>query len=209
MTVAGSTFSQTGPDPCHVYVKPADTWRMRLAGAVQPANCSSSTRSIWAPVRVIVTRLLPNGWTVNDSPYVTFPSPSPAALDGVREVGPDPAGVHERDDGVAEPRVVRRVELCVGDDVAEGGLAGRVVGPADGGRDRADDAVGERRRDRVVRAMRAVWSAALSTSRVTITLLADARTMSPVVRLTIRSMSVTRRPNELPLVTSLSSMTQL
>ena len=47
-----------------MYAKPFETWRI----PIPPVNCCSSSASICAPVSVIVTRLLPNGWTVNASP---------------------------------------------------------------------------------------------------------------------------------------------
>ena len=40
----------------------ADVW------PPQPVNCCSSTRWSWSPVIVLVTRLFPNGCTVNASP---------------------------------------------------------------------------------------------------------------------------------------------
>src|SRR5918995_1291091 len=71
-----------------VYESPAEGRRILknpavgvAKGELTPQNCSSSILSICAPVRVSVCRMLPNGWTVNASPNVTTPSPSPAGLD--------------------------------------------------------------------------------------------------------------------------------
>ena len=51
------------------YLKVFDTCRTRCtAWPPQPGNCCSSRRRSMSPVIVLVTRLLPNGWTVNASP---------------------------------------------------------------------------------------------------------------------------------------------
>ena len=76
----------------------------------------------------ICMRLL-NGCTANASPYVTTPSPSPAGEPAKIEVGPDAAGVHQRDLGAAA--APGRCQLRVGDEVAQGGLTGRRGGPGD------------------------------------------------------------------------------
>ena len=64
-----ATWKDHEGEALHEYEKPAETWRIRLAFCVpQPLNCCSNSVSICAPVRVSVTRLFPNGWTVNASP---------------------------------------------------------------------------------------------------------------------------------------------
>ena len=55
-----------------------------------------------SPVIVFVTRLLPNGWTVKASPYVTSPTASPPAISVDEQIAANAARVHERDDGAAE-----------------------------------------------------------------------------------------------------------
>ena len=67
LIVAGSTREPSGAEALQVYVRPLDT--CSTFGLVPwPSHCCSSTRSIWAPVSVRVTRLLPKGWTANASP---------------------------------------------------------------------------------------------------------------------------------------------
>ena len=55
----------------------------------------------------------------------------------------------------------------------------------------------------------AVCAGSFATSRVTTTLFAEICVASPVARSIVRSTSVSRRPNELALVTTRPSMTQL
>src|SRR5207253_3158163 len=70
--LASMTFEHAGALALHEYFRPLDDCITRLAvWPRQPLNCSSSRFLSCAAVTVIVTRLLPNGWTVKASPYVS------------------------------------------------------------------------------------------------------------------------------------------
>jgi len=70
LVYAGSILLPTGAEADHDQWKPEDgpRCRNRTDPSAWVTHCCSSTRSIWAPVIVIDTSRLPNGWTVNDSP---------------------------------------------------------------------------------------------------------------------------------------------
>ena len=117
----------------------------RLLPGAGLSNCCSSSASIWAPVRVIVTRLLPNGWTPKASPNVNSPSAS-MPLACWRDIGTDTAGVHERDNGVAGRGACGGCQLGIGDDVTEGRLAGDVARTGNRRGRTPNNRVGQRRR---------------------------------------------------------------
>lgn len=68
----------------------------------------------------------------------------------VGQVGTDAAGVHESHNRVAEAGIIGGVQLSVGDDIAQGGFAGRIGGAQDVTRDLADDPIRQRGGDGVV-----------------------------------------------------------
>ena len=199
LIVDGSTRLPSGPDALHVYVKPPETWR--TFGLVPwPSHCCSSARSIWAPVSVMVTRLLPNGWTANASAKVISPASMsvrmpPGFMNATTALPVVALAVSASwESAMTSPRTDSPAAFC-------SRVSAAVVAPMRLLAIGAEIAV--------YLSMMAVWAGSLATSCVTIEFVAETETTWPV-RLSMRRLaSVSTRPKDDALVAGLPAITQL